>query len=178
MRFWIILIVLFFVQKVEAQRLVVKTNFAYAATATPNLGIEFPLSRSLSVNIEGSYNPIEWKKDKFYKHFLIVPELRYWICQRFTGSFLGIHTLYGKYNLDDSNRLAHRYEGDAAGAGISYGYHFYLGKHWGLEFVIGAGFVQLNYKKYESGFCGKYMGEFKRNYFGPTRLAISLAYLL
>lgn len=178
MRFWIILIALFFIQRVEAQKVIVKTNLPYVATATPNLGVEFALLRSVSLNIDGGYNPIEWRKDRFYKHFLVVPELRYWICQRFTGTFIGVHALYSKYNLDDINRLAHRYEGNAIGAGLSYGYHLYLGKRWGLEFVIGAGFVQLNYKKYASGFCGKYIGEFKRNYWGPTRLAISLAYIL
>lgn len=162
----------------NAQKVLIKTNLPYTATATPNLGIEFSLSSKLSLNLEAGYNPFEWKENLFHKHILAIPELRYWTCYKFNKSFFGLHGIFAKYNIDDSKLFSYRSEGTASGVGISYGYHLYLAKHWGMEFVIGLGYLYLDYDKYESGKCGEMIGHFQRNYFGPTRLAISLVYIL
>lgn len=163
---------------VSAQQVSIKTNLLYLATTTPNIGVEFKINESFSFNLEGGYNPFEWSDDKFYKHYLVVPELRYWTCYSFNRSFLGIHGITGKYNLDDSKIFDHRYEGTILGAGLTYGYHLYLSKHWGIEFLVGLGFASLKYDKYECGKCNDKIGRFNRNYFGPTRAGISLVYIL
>ncbi len=172
------LLTLIYSLAISAQGVLIKTNLPYAATLTPNLGVEFGLSKSLSFNIEGSYNPFEWSENKYHKHFLVIPELRYWTCYKFNKSFFGLHGLYGKYNLDDSKFLDSRFEGDIIGAGLVYGYHLYLNKNWGLEFLIGLGYAHLTYNKYECGKCGESQGYFERDYVGPTRAAISLVYIL
>lgn len=160
-----------------AKNFILKTNLPYVATATPNLGVEFAISPSFSLNIEGGYTPFKWNKDRYLKHFVINPEVRYWLCHRFVGSFVGVHGFYGEYNFDYDKWFNHRYDGRVVGAGFTYGYHFYLSKHWGIELLAGVGYAYLYYDKYKSGHCGDYVGKFKRNYIGPTRLAVSILHI-
>lgn len=172
-----LIILLLFSLPVAAKEVIIKTNLPYAATLTPNLGIEFAVGSSFSFNLEGGYSPIELSKDKYLKNFIVNPEVRYWLCHRFIGSFIGVHGIYSEYNLDYEKWLNHRYDGYAVGGGLTYGYHFFLSKHWGIELSAGLGYAYLHYKKYQPGDCGDYVGKFKRNYVGPTRLSISLLYV-
>lgn len=169
---------LLFAITTHAQRVLLKTNLPHLATATPNIGVEIGLTESLSLSLEGGYNPFEWSDEKFHKHYLVTPELRYWTCYPFNRSFWGVHGLFGRYNIDDSTIFNHRHEGSIWGAGITYGYHLYLAPHWGIEFLFGLGFAYLKYDKYDCGKCADKIGSFERNYVGPTRAAISLVYIL
>ena len=71
-----------------------------------------------------------------------------------------------------------RYEGWATGIGISYGYTWILGKRWNLEANIGAGYIYTKYDKYECKTCGRFKGNQKKHYFGPTKAGISLIYII
>ena len=92
----------------------------------------------------------------------------------------------GQYNIaghhlpllfgDDSG--PYRYEGWGIGGGISYGYHFLLGNRWSLEANIGIGYVRLHYDKFRCETCGEKTGTENRNYFGPTKAAVSLIFLI
>lgn len=178
-----IIISLFFVAvflgNVYSQRVGIKTNTLLLGTASPNIGMEFGLNKKWSLSVEGSYNPFTFGTDKFWKHWLAQPELRLWYCHRYAGSFFGLHGLYGEYNLSAPNLgLKNRYEGNALGGGLSYGYSWILGNRWNLEVVVGGGYAKLNYTKYECGDCGESLGSFTRNYIGPTRAAVSLIYYI
>ena len=49
---------------------------------------------------------------------------------------------------------------------------------WNLEFNLGAGYVYLTYDKYPCVKCGTKIGSGTNNYFGVTKAAISLIYLI
>lgn len=68
--------------------------------------------------------------------------------------------------------------GWATGIGISYGYTWILGKRWNLEANIGAGYIYTKYDKYECKTCGRFKGNQKKHYFGPTKAGISLIYII
>ena len=70
-----------------------------------------------------------------------------------------------------------RYQGWFAGGGISYGYVIALGVHWNLEFVLGVGYSYVDYDTFLCPDCGKHVGSGTHHYVGPTKAAISLAYL-
>ena len=168
-----------------AQRVVLKNNVVYDALATPNLGIELGLGRATTLDISGNYNPFEKSSGKMFKHWLIQPEFRYWLCERFNGHFFGLHSGYGEYNISgvripfqNKSTQEHRYEGWATGIGISYGYTWILGKRWNLEANIGAGYIYTKYDKYECKTCGRFKGNQKKHYFGPTKAGISLIYII
>lgn len=60
----------------------------------------------------------------------------------------------------------------------SYGYSWVLGKRWNLEATVDAGWVHAEYKRFNCPACGEYRGADKKNFLAPTRVGISLIYML
>ena len=81
----------------------IKTNALYWATTTANLGFEVGLSKKLTLDISGNYNPWKFSDHKQIKHWLVQPELRYWLCERFYGHFFGLHAHYAEANVSNLN---------------------------------------------------------------------------
>ena len=81
-------------------------------------------------------------------------------------------------NLDIFGLGNYRYDGKIYGAGISYGYHWILKNRWSMEATIGAGYARLNYDKYVCGKCGEKLGHNNKNYFGPTKIGLSIIYTI
>lgn len=169
----------------------IKTNILYGGIAlTPNLGIETGLGKQTTLDIAAGYNP--WhvegssNNNKKLAHFIIQPEFRYFLCERFNGHFFGVHALYSQYNIS-GHRLPmlfgkgskdYRFQGYAYGAGISYGYQLMLTTHWNLEFEIGFGYARLDYDKYRCYKCGIKTESVQKDYYGPTKGGISLVYII
>lgn len=160
---------------VRAQNWAVKTNAAYWATGTLNIGTEVALGQRLTIDAIAAYNPLKFSDNKKMLFWGVQPELRWWTCRKFNGHFFGVHGHYGQYN---GGMKSYRYDGWLAGAGISYGYHWVLGNRWNLETELGVGYARLNYDKYERPRCGKFVGHETKNYFGPTRFSISFVYII
>ena len=72
----------------------------------------------------------------------------------------------------------YRYEGSFYGGGISYGYQWIIGKRLNLEATIGVGYVRFEYDKYEYQVKGKHIKEGTKNYIGPTKVGLSLVYII
>ena len=72
----------------------IKTNALYWATTTANLGFEVGLSKKLTLDVSGNYNPWKFSDHKQIKHWLVQPELRYWLCERVGYARID----YDKYN--------------------------------------------------------------------------------
>lgn len=163
----------------------IKTNLALDAFRIPNLGLEVGLGKKITLEASVYYNPWKFSENKQLKLFMAQPEVRYWICDKFNGHFFGLHLHGGIYNTTGiqtplsfwRDTKDYRYEGNFYGAGISYGYQFILGRHWNLEATIGAGYARINYRKYSCQGCGEKIGESAKNYFGPTKLAVSIIYI-
>lgn len=167
--------------KTYLPKFAIKTNALYWATTTPNLGLEVALAKKLTLDVSGNYNPWKFSDDKKLKHWLVQPELRYWLCERFNGSFFGLHGHYAEYNVSNLDLFGmgdYRYEGNLYGAGISYGYHWILKHRWSMEATIGAGYARLKYDKYDCGNCGEKLGHKTKNYFGPTKIGLSIIYTI
>lgn len=166
----------------------VKTDLLYAAASqTINVGAEIAVGRktTLELSLGGNF----WNKsgdrndNRKLWHVMVRPELRYWLCERFNGHFLGVNATYGNYDISRHNILwlfdkEFRYDGNAWGMGITYGYHYMLNKHWGLELTVGVGFAAMSYDKYENRQNGALIGHENDFYFGPTRAGISIVYLI
>lgn len=91
---------------VNAQDIAIKTNLLYGGVMqTPNVGVEWGISPKLTLDLWGAYNPFPLSKNghgasnRKMKHWLVQPELRYWLCESFNGHFFGVHTFYGEYNM-------------------------------------------------------------------------------
>ncbi len=165
----------------QSQNIGIKTNLLYDVTTTLNLGVEFGLGSKTTMDISGNYNP--WKFHEFrLKHFLVQPEWRYWTCEKFNGHFFGIHGFYANYNVGGlplSRNMKHnRYQGHLYGGGISYGYQWILNDYWNIEASIGLGYAHLNDKKYPCAECGDMIKKDNHNYIGPTKIAVSIIYII
>lgn len=177
-----------------AQTIAVKTNVFYGAyTYTPNIGVEIGIRDRFSIDVSGGYNPWNRKgsreNNKKLVHLLIQPEFRYWLDgDIFRGHLIGGHALFSHYNISGhklpllfgKDSAGYRYEGYAAGIGLSYGYQFVLAEKWRLEAAVGVGYARLIYDKYDCIYCGKEVSaeRMTKNYFGPTRAAISIVFLI
>ncbi len=177
---------LLFVTPLHAQKWAAKTNVLYDATSTINVGVEMGLAPKWTLDVSGNYNPWTFSDYKKLKHWMVQPEARYWLCERFNGHFFGLHAHGGQFNLANldlpfgtfSALEDHRAEGWFAGAGVGYGYHWILGNHWSLEAELGLGFIHANYDRYECERCGELLGRAHKNYWGLTKAAISIIYII
>ena len=166
---------------VQFPGLAIKTNLLYDATTTFNIGAEARLSDYLTLDVSVNYNPWTFSDNRKFKHFLAQPELRYWIYEPFNGHFLGVNLLYMSYNAGNlplGSLKDSRYQGNAFSLGFSYGYQWILSRYWNLEATLGLGYMYLDYSRYDCKTCGSKTGESHKNYFGPTKVGISLIYVI
>ncbi len=167
------------------------TNLLYWLTATPNVGAEWATSDRFSLALSFGYNAFNFPNHNNSKgipanpkihHWSVMPEGRWWLRHKFSGSYLGLHLLGGQFNaggLRFPKFLAdHRYEGYALGAGLSYGYVFSLGRDWRMGASLGLGWLYLNYDKYNCGSCGTRVSSGARNLGFVTKAALSITYII
>ena len=190
--FCLLLLLLFIgggTSRVSAQDWAIKTNIAYDATATVNLGVEVGLAPKWTLDISGNFNA--WSKNEAtkWKHWFAQPEARYWFCDRFSRHFIAVHAIGGAFNVGGidinlsflgsafSVLKNRRYQGYAYGGGVAYGFAFMLSKHINLELEAGFGYAYFDYDVYDCGYCGRRIGEGGHHYFGPTKAAVNLVFL-
>lgn len=171
---FLMLLISGFSQTTKAQDVAVKTNGLYWLTTTPNVGLEVALSRKVTLELAGAYNPWTFKDDKKMRFWLAQPEVKYWFCEKFEGHFVGVH-LHGAQFFGGFNNK--RYDGYLTGGGFTYGYDWILSPHWNLEAAIGIGYARLWYKESDRIPCLKCYENKHKNYFGPTKGALSLVYI-
>lgn len=188
-----LLLILAFPAMVKGQEFAVKTNALYWLTATPNVGIEWKMADRWSLSGVVGYNPFNLPNrqkadgtpaNPKLHHFLFMPEGKYWFCDVFERSYVGVHLIGAQYNAGGvklpffKSFADKRYDGWAAGIGASYGYQWALGSSWGIELSLGVGYIYFNYRRYDCGACGRERGRHHRNYVGPTKAALSISYLI
>lgn len=174
----------------RAQEVAIKTNVLYDIAATVNAGVEFGLAPKWTLDISGNYNGWTLSGGRKWKHWLVQPEARWWVCDKFAGHFLGVHAHGGQCNVgnlknnirflgtDFSKLSDRRYQGWFAGAGVAYGYSWILGRHWNLEAEIGAGWIYTRYDVFPCAACGTRLASgLSHNYFGPTKAAVNLVFV-
>ncbi len=163
-----------FLPEAGAQDVAVKTNGLYWATTTPNLGLEVAFDPKWTVDLSGGYNPWTFSDDKKMRCWLVQPELRYWICEKFEGHFVGVHLHGAQFFGGFSDK---RYDGYLAGGGVTYGYDWILSPHWNVEAALGVGYAHLWYKQSPRIPCLKCWTNKTREYVGVTKLSVSIVYL-
>ena len=176
--------------------LAIKTNLLYDATTTPNLGIEFGVGRKSTFNLTYGLNPWTFTSksgDRKAKHWVAMPEYRWWTCSKFNGHFIGVHLMGGQFNASNVDIMLpgaffagkdlvkgvrdYRYQGYFAGAGVTYGYQWILGRHWNLEAEVGVGYDHVWYDRYPCHECGAKIATGETNYAGVTKLGLSIMYI-
>ena len=154
-----------------------KTNVAYDAIGVLNLDYEVQVHSRMTVDIPVMWSLWDAKPDKALRMAAIQPELRWWIGEETgKGHFFGLHAHVAWYNLKWDDRRYQDTGRPLAGVGLSYGYKLPLSEHWGAEFTVGVGYANMKYDTYYNIDNGAQIDTRVRNYFGPTKVGVSLVY--
>lgn len=132
-RMLLLLVSALFITSASAQDWRLKTNLAYWATTTPNIGVEKRLSDHWSLDLSTGWNPFTFRKNKKLKHIAVQTEMRYWLDSPFRGHFFGANLLYSHYNAGGvhlplglfPDLKKHRFQGDLGALGVVYGYDWH-----------------------------------------------------
>lgn len=159
----------------------VKTNLAALGLLVANIGGEFSFGRGFSLDIPLYYSPYDITS-KFRVRILgTQPELRYWLRREWPGEghFFGLNGTVAGFDVSfpGTDRFQDP-ERALWGVGISYGYAINFGndRHWGIEFNIGAGYINYHLDTFDNVDNGKLLSTEKKHFWGITRLGISLTY--
>ena len=172
-----------------ANRVALKTNLLYDAVLIPNAGVEVNLGRQWTVGLDGFYT---WfssdSRHRYWQGYGGYLTLRRyfgscdsssWICNpRLTGHHIGVYALGLTYDVEWGGR---GYQADrfGFGGGVEYGYSLPIGRKLCLDFSLGIGFQDGEYKEYDP-VDDHYVWQAtnKRHWFGPTKAEVSLKWLL
>lgn len=153
-----------------------KTNIAYDALALPNLAFEMQCSKHISVELPVICSFWDFNQKHALRTIAIQPEARWWLREAGAGHFFGVHANIGWFNAKWKDDRYQSTDRPLLGAGISYGYLLPLSAHWGAEFTLGAGYANMKYNTYYNIDNGAQIGTESRNYWGITRVGLSLSY--
>lgn len=163
-------------KKVSGRYMALKTNIAYDAIAVPNLAFEIQCSKHISVELPVMFSGWDISSEHAVRTFAIQPEGRWWLKKAGTGHFFGVHAHMALFNVKwDENRYQNTGR-PLLGAGVSYGYKLPFSRHWGAEFTLGAGYANMKYDTYYNIDNGAKIETKSRNYWGITRVGLSLSY--
>ncbi len=196
MRYSLTILFAFVVCSLSAQNIAIKTNLLYDASKTINMGVEIALGERTTLDISGNYNAWDTNTElnEKMRHMLIQPEFRYYFCEKMSGHFIGAHAHILQYNISGDHWLPNifksasnfrnfeeessRYEGEGYGAGVVYGYDWEISNRFNIEFALGAGYTLLDYDRYGPSKCDPLKDSSVKNYWGLTKLGVSLVYII
>ena len=177
------------IQWLNPNVMAIKTNLVSDAMAIPSLGLEVQIYKGLSLDVSGSYGfyNIFNKSQRNMSSWHVSPELRWWFGEHplQKGSFIGLHANVCNYSLEWRDGVAYQNMPDRYGwsAGFTYGACACLDRkaHWGLEFVIGAGYGRYHQNIGTMGEDGAFTIDEEvvpqvKHHFGLTKLAVNLVY--
>ena len=164
----------------------ITTNMLYDAALTPNIGIGVSLSDRVTVQADWMY--ARWNnhdKRRYWRIYGGDIEVRYRIGPRRNGSPLGGHYVgaYGSIACYDfqagrshSGVLSDKYN---YAAGLSYTYSLPVSTRFNIDFNLGVGYLWGTYKKHKPiDDCDVWMSTHKLGWFGPTRVGVTLVWLV
>ena len=170
----------------------VKTNLLYDALLVPNVGVEFYLKNNWSIGADWMYG--WWKKDRIHWYWRTYGGdiyARRWLGKAaeekpLTGHHVGVYAQVLTYDFETGGR---GYLGGEPGGtlfdrasfagGVEYGYSLPIKPRLNLDFTIGIGYLGGKYYEYiPMDECYVWQETKMRHWFGPTKLEVSLVWLL
>lgn len=155
-----------------------KTNLVYDAVALLNLGYEGQISDKLTIDIPVTWSFWDWSNTQGLRVLAAQPGVRYWTDKPGNGNAFGINMELAYANGRKDQYRYQSVDRPMLGASLTYGYNFNLGRGWRTEILFGLGYVNVKYNKYYNIDNGALIGTQSKDFWGLTRLGISLAYAL
>lgn len=156
----------------------VKTNIIPWTASIMNLGVGIGLSPNISVTLPVWYCPWFISEKTALRILFLQPEARWWFSTPGKGHFVGIHGSLAWFNMK-FNKYRYQDRGrPLAGAGLTYGYSLKIHDNWGIEFSLGAGYMNMRYDRFYNVINGQLHDTRITSYFGIDHLAVSFVYYL
>ena len=153
-----------------------RANLLRWATLTPDLGLEWRITPSVGIAVNGSWTSWSWNdKDRRYALWEVAPEVR-WYMGREKSGYIGAMYKAGQFNYKLS---ATGKQGDLMGGGITGGYQLRLSDALSLDFNVAVGCLHADYEKYEviDGVRVR-AGKETKNWWGPVNAGVTLVWKL
>lgn len=169
-----------------------RTNMLYDVLAVPNIGAEFYLGRGWTVGADWMYG--WWNTDRRHRYWRIyggdVAVRRYFggaaAEKPLTGHHLGLYAQVLTYDFEwgGCGYMAGTPGGDIFdrahfGLGVEYGYSLPIARRLNIDFTVGVGYLGGKYHEYTpEDNCYVWQATKNRRYFGPTKVEVSLVWLI
>jgi len=141
------ILLLFSSTQAKAQQIALETDAIMLGAMTPNLGIELVTGERTSIAVAVAGNAKPYGLD--FSGFGVRPELKLWLSGRpMIREYIGLMTFATTY---DFTVKGYSHDGISAGLGLTAGYVFKLGSHFGLELSGGMGAMYYSEKFYPEG---------------------------
>ncbi|WP_373149829.1 DUF3575 domain-containing protein [Bacteroides ovatus] len=153
-----------------------RANLLRWATLTPDLGVEWRISPSWGIAVNGSWTSWSWNdKDRRYALWEVAPEVRYYMGEK-KAWYVGAMFKAAQFNYKLSGTGK---QGDLIGGGITGGYQLRLNKALALDFSLGLGYLNADYEKYEviDGVRVR-KGSETKDWWGPINAGVTLVWKL
>lgn len=170
----------------------ISTNMITDALLVPNLAIEFYVGRGFSVRAEWMYG--WWDKNRLHRYWRVYGggvEGRWWFGREakgkpLTGHHIGLYAQTLTYDIEFGGKgyLGGKPEGTLweqpnFGAGLSYGYSLPIKRRLNIDFSLAVGYFGGKYYEYKpTDGCYEWTSTKHLRYFGPTKLEVSLVWLI
>lgn len=157
-------------------KIALRANLLRWATLTPDLGIEWRINKTWSIQVNGSWT--SWSRDdknRRYALWEVSPEVRHYIGKEKRG-YVGAMYHVGQFNykLSDTGK-----QGDLTGGGITGGYLLKLNRSLSLDFSLGVGCTHADYERYTvTDGVRVRQGKEDKNYWGVNHAGITLVWKL
>ena len=160
----------------DSYTLSLRANLLRWATLTPDVGIEWRITPSVGIAVNGSWTSWTWSdKDRRYALWEVAPEVRYYMGEK-KAWYLGAMFKAGQFNykLSETGK-----QGDLMGGGITGGYQLRLNKALDLDFNLGLGYLNADFEKYEviDGVRVR-RGNETKDWWGPINAGVTLVWKL
>lgn len=137
-------------------------------------------SRHITVNASARINPWTFAEgtpdQKQHRHQTYAAGIRWWPWNVYSGWWMGAKAQFQEYNRGGF-RSRETEEGDAYGAGLSFGYTWMLHEHVNLEAGAGVWGGYRTYTVYACPTCGRKTDEGAKWFFLPNEAILSLVFV-
>ena len=160
----------------DSYTLSLRANLLRWATLTPDLGIEWRISPSVGVMVNGSWTSWTWQDNaRRYALWEVMPEVRWYLGDK-KAWYVGAMFKAGQFNYKFSGTGR---QGDLLGGGITGGYQLRLNKALALDFTLGLGYLNADTERYDviDGVRVR-SGNETKHWIGPVNAGVTLVWKL
>ena len=158
----------------DSYTLSLRANLLRWATLTPDLGLEWRISPSVGIMVNGSWTSWTWNDNaRRYALWEVAPEVRWYLGEK-KAWYVGAMFKAGQFNYKFSGTGR---QGDLLGGGITGGYQLKLTEALSMDFTLGLGYLNADTERYDviDGVRVR-SGNETKHWIGPINAGVTLVW--